>query len=162
MFSEDKIGPQAMKFFQMAYHSQLHGDYEQAIYYYKKSLAIEETAEAHTFLGWAYSQTGHLQKAILECKKAIKTDPEFGNPYNDIGSYLLQLKRPVEAIPWLKKAKQSVRYGSPEYAFVNLGRAYEMQGLWPLAIDEYRGALRLNPAYHPSEAALEALLARLN
>ena len=47
MFSDFKIGPQAMKFFQMGYQSQMEGRLEEAEYYYKKSLEIEKSAEAY-------------------------------------------------------------------------------------------------------------------
>jgi hypothetical protein len=29
---------------------------------------------------------GRLDDALRECRKAIEVDPEFGNPYNDIGA----------------------------------------------------------------------------
>ncbi|NIO09761.1 MAG: tetratricopeptide repeat protein, partial [Deltaproteobacteria bacterium] len=44
------------------------------------------TAEAYTFLGWTYSFMGQLNEAIEECQRAITLDPDFGNPYNDIGA----------------------------------------------------------------------------
>lgn len=162
MFSDYKIGPQAMEFFQMGYQSQMEGRLEEAVYYYKKSLEIEETAEGHTFLGWAYSFMGKLGEAIAECHKAIAVDAEFGNPYNDIGSYLIQSGQPAEALPWLEKAKHAKRYATPEYACVNMGRAYEILGLWPLALEEYRGALQRNPGYIPAQTALARLVIRLN
>jgi tetratricopeptide (TPR) repeat protein len=28
--------------------------------------------------------------AIAECKKAVELDPDLGNPYNDIGAYLIE------------------------------------------------------------------------
>ncbi|MGA2847071.1 MAG: tetratricopeptide repeat protein, partial [Candidatus Acidiferrales bacterium] len=71
---------------------------------YTKSLDIFPTAEAHTFLGWTYHFQGKVDEAIAECKRAIEVDPEFGNPYNDIGSYLIALGRHDEAIPWLEQA----------------------------------------------------------
>jgi Tfp pilus assembly protein PilF len=162
MFSDYKIGPEAMEFFMMGYQSQLEGRLEEAVYYYKKSLKIEDTAEGRTFLGWAYSFMGKTEAAIRECKKAIEIDPEFGNPYNDIGSYLIQQCKPDEALPWLEKAKQAKRYATPEYAYVNSGRAFELMGLWPLAMDEYRQALRLCRDYIPAKAGLERLRVRLN
>lgn len=162
MFSNYKIGPEAMKFFQMGYQSQMDGKFEIAVYYYKKSLLIEDTAEGHTFLGWTYSFMGKFEDAIKECKRAINIDPDFGNPYNDIGSYLLQLKRYDEAIPWLEKAKKATRYETPEYAYCNLGRVFELKRLWPLAIKEYENALKINPEYSPASTALQELLARLN
>src|ERR1700735_4063424 len=92
----------AWKLLQQAYRAQMHGDYDQAVQLYTKSLEIFPTAEAHTFLGWTYHFQGKVDEAIAECKRAIEVDPEFGNPYNDIGSYLIALGRFDEAIPWLE------------------------------------------------------------
>ena len=33
---------------------------------------------------------GKVDQAIDECKKAIRIDPTYGNPYNDIGAYLIE------------------------------------------------------------------------
>ena len=162
MFSDFKIGPQAMKFFQMGYQSQMESKLEEAEYYYKKSLEIEETAEAYTFLGWTYSQMEKLEQAIEECHNAINVDPDFGNPYNDIGSYLTQLGQLDEAILWLEKAKLALRYATPEFAYFNLGQIYELKGLWPKAMKEFQGALEINPDYEPAKLAFSRLKSRLN
>src|SRR5881628_1104671 len=53
-------------------------------------------------LGWTLSFQGRLEEATEECLRAIEIDPEFGNPYNDIGVYLMQRDRLDEAIPWLE------------------------------------------------------------
>lgn len=162
MFPNYKIGPAAMKYFEMAYKMQVEGEFEKAVMYYKKSLEIEATAEGHTFLGWAYSFMDRLLEAIDECQKAIAIDPDFGNPYNDIGAYLIQAGEFESAIPWLQKAKQARRYDTPEYAYCNLGKIFELQALWPLAIREYEQALALCPGYEPARDALERLQIQLN
>jgi tetratricopeptide (TPR) repeat protein len=66
------------------------GEYEAAIDLYSRSIEVFPTAAAYTFRGWTYSFLGKLDKAISECMKAIRVDPGFGNPYNDIGAYLIQ------------------------------------------------------------------------
>ena len=73
-----------------AYQYQMGGDYDMAVELYKRSLDLHPTAEAFTFLGWTYRFQGKIEDAIAECKKAIQLDPEFGNPYNDIGAYLIE------------------------------------------------------------------------
>ena len=114
----------AIHLLQRAYERQRAGDLEEAVRLYKASIALQPTAEAHTYLGWTYSFMQRYPEAIHECKEAIKLDPAFGNPYNDIGSYLIHLGRLEEAIPWLEKAKTAPRYEPRHFPYLNLYRAY--------------------------------------
>src|SRR3989304_554187 len=81
---------QAEFYFKEGYRFQMNGDLEGAIAAYTRSIEMYPTAEAHTFLGWAYSFQGRIDEAIKECETAIHIDPDFGNPYNDIGVYLIE------------------------------------------------------------------------
>ena len=103
----------------------MNGELDEAVELYKKSIESYPTAEAYTFLGWTYSFMGRLDDAIAECHKAIEVDPTFGNPYNDIGAYLLQKGEVDEAIPWFQRALEAPRYESYCFPHMNLGRAYE-------------------------------------
>jgi Tfp pilus assembly protein PilF len=100
----------AVRLFKQAYQRQMNKELDEAVGLYKKSIEAHPTAEAHTFLGWTYSWMGHVDDAITECHKAIAVDPTFGNPYNDIGSYLLMKGQIDEAIPWLERALEAPRY----------------------------------------------------
>jgi Tfp pilus assembly protein PilF len=106
----------------------LAGDLDQAIALFTRSLETLPTAEAYTFRGWAYSFAGRLDDAIVECQKAIATDPEFGNPYNDIGCYLMEQGRWDEAIPWFGQAKTAARYEPRHFPYLNLGRLRAARG----------------------------------
>src|SRR6202162_5381522 len=101
---------EARQRFQEAFAAQMAGDYDRAVEFYLESLALHPTAEAYTFLGWTYHFQGKIDEAIAECKRAIEIDPDFGNPYNDIGAYLIDLNRFDEAIPWLERAITAKRY----------------------------------------------------
>src|SRR5918996_1098666 len=87
---EDDRLTKAQELFQQAYECQVAGKYERAIRLYQQSIEVYPTAEAHTFLGWTYSFQDRLDDAIAACHKAIEVDPDFGNPYNDIGVYLMK------------------------------------------------------------------------
>ncbi len=147
----------AQELFQKAYELQMRGELENAIHMYKQSIEVLPTAEAHTFLGWTYSFLGMYDDAIRECKKAIELDPDFGNPYNDIGAYLIELGQLDEAIPWLKKAIASKRCESHCFPHYNLGRVYESKWDWSGAIQQYRKALQENPNYTLASNALSML-----
>ena len=134
------------------------GDLQGALALYRQSIAVEPTAEAHTFIGWVLSfDDNHLQEAIDQCREAIAVDPDFGNPYNDIGVYLMRLGRFDEAIPWLERAKAASRYEPRHFPFLNLGNIYLLRGHLGAAIKEFEGGLR----YAPDDPHLNALLTQV-
>lgn len=153
---------QAWELLQEAYRAQMEGDFDHAVELYRKSLAAHPTAEAHTFLGWTYHFQGKITEAIEECKRAIEVDPDFGNPYNDIGAYLISLGRNDEAIPWLERAVESRRYEPRHFPHFNLGRVYVAKGMLKRAREEFQHALRIEPEYQLASQALENLRRMLN
>ena len=160
MAAEDSGGSLAelaIKLFQDAYRLQMAGDLDLATDLYRRSIQIHPTAEAHTYLGFAYRHQGRLDDAIAECKQAIAVDPTFGNPYNDIGAYLIELGRPDEAIPWLLKATRSERYESYHFPWYNLGRVYVTQELYRKATECFETAIDIDPEYELAEKALAKL-----
>ena len=152
----------ALALWREAYELQMKGDLDGAIERYRASIAVHPTAEAHTFLGWTMSFQGRLDEATQECLKAIEVDPDFGNPYNDIGVYLMQQDKLDEAIPWLEKAKHARRYEPRQFPFMNLGRIYLKQGKWWDALREFEGSVRMAPKDKDAHRALHGLRARLN
>jgi Tfp pilus assembly protein PilF len=158
----DDVRRRAEELFESAYEAQMRGDLDDAVALYRMSLKAHPTAEAHTFLGWTYSFQGRLDDAIAECKKAITVDPDFGNPYNDIGAYFIEMGRYDEAIPWLEKATQAPRYEAPHFPRFNLGRAYVAKEMYSRALEEFQRALRLRPDYAAAQAVVEALKRKLN
>lgn len=164
MSAQKEINPEELskEYFDKAYRYQMEGKFKHAIRCYSRSIELCPTAEAHTFLGWTYSFMGRYDAAIEECKKAIEVDPEFGNPYNDIGAYLVEMGKFDEAIPWFKKAMAATRYEPKHYPHFNLGRVYEARGTWMDAMEEYKKALELFPAYTLAKDAMDRLQSRLN
>jgi len=152
----------ALTYFRDAYRHQMDGEFDEAIELYRKSIEAFPSAEAHTFLGWTYSMMGDYRKAIAECHRAIEIDPSFGNPYNDIGAYLIEEGQFDAAIPWLEKATQASRYENPEFPHCNLGRVWEIKHDYVQALAAYRKAVELNPRYLPAKIAIGRLKGQLN
>src|SRR5690348_8714937 len=113
----------AWEILQDAYQAQMEGDYDRAVELYQSSLELHPTAEAHTFLGWTYHFQGRIDDAIAECKRAIEIDPDFGNPYNDIGAYCMDKERCDEAIPCLNPPPEALAYDPRHFPTTTLGRA---------------------------------------
>ena len=161
--SDDEImRQQAQVLFDQAYRQQMKGELADAINLYKRSIAIHPTAEAYTFLGWTYGMLRRYEEAIEMCHQAITADPSFGNPYNDIGAYLVEQEKWEEAIPWLEKAIKAPRYDARQYPYMNLGRVYEWLGRYRAALTCFDNALAVAPLYLPARWAKQSLLAKLN
>ena len=161
MVDKDKIYL-ASEYFNKAYKLHLSGNIKEAIEAYKKSINYYPTPKAHTYLGWAFSLNGKFEEAIEECKIAIDLDPDFGNPYNDIGSYLINLEKYDEAIYWLEKAIEAPDYEPRHFPYYNLARVYEKKGDWFTALNYYSEALKVNPDYELAKTALIRLTALMN
>jgi len=153
---------QARQRWQEAYQAQMEGEYDRAVELYRESLALHPTAEAHTFLGWTFHFQGKIQDAIDECKLAIEVDPDFGNPYNDIGAYLIGLGRNDEAIPWLEQAIAAKRYEPRHFPYFNLGRVYVAKGLINRAREQFQQALEIEPRYTLAREALDKIRRMVN
>jgi tetratricopeptide (TPR) repeat protein len=152
----------AIELWQKAYEHHAREEYDDAIRLYQESLAMHPTAEAHTFLGWAYSAQDRIDEAIAECRKAIALDPDFGNPYNDIGVYLMRQGDLDGAIRWLKRAKHARRYEPRHFPYINLGRIYVQRRQWVEALREFEEAVRLAPRDATARTLLHEMWARMN
>lgn len=153
---------QAEFFFQEGYRHQMSGDLDAAVESYRRSIELYPTAEAHTFLGWAYSFQGKIDEAIRECEVAIQIDPDFGNPYNDIGVYLMEKGEYEAAIPWLVKAMQAKRYEPRHYPHINMARVCAKKGKIDEAIAELRKALQFDANHLGARRELHRLIGMLN
>jgi tetratricopeptide (TPR) repeat protein len=161
----------ALKLFERAYECQRRGALDDAVRLYQASVAEHPTAEAHTFLGWAYALQRRFVAAIAECKRAIEVDPTFGNPYNDIGAYLVELGREDDAIPWgreddaipwFERALEATRYEARYFPFLNLARIHEGRGAVTEALEILTRAAEACPDTPAVLSALRRLQARVN
>ncbi len=160
---QDKLDKrqEAMEWVGKAYQFHMKGEVEKAIALYTKSIEIQPTAEAYTFRGWARSFEKDYASAIEDCHRAIDLDPEFGNPYNDIGAYYVEQGEPDEAIPWLRMALKAKRYESYCFPHFNLGRVFEAKGQFDKALEHFRHALEENPRYALAAKAVERVKHKL-
>jgi Tfp pilus assembly protein PilF len=147
----------ARELYENAYRLQMQGDLELAAQFYQRSIELHPIAEAHTFLGFTYHLQGKVDEAIDECKKAIAVDPTYGNPYNDIGAYLIERGDFDQAVPWLEQALASSRYESYHFPWYNLGRVYVAKELYSRARECFERSLAIAPGHALAGEALQKL-----
>ncbi len=112
---------------------------------FKASTEARSTPESLTYWGWMEFHLGNTDFAIELCHQAIVQDPDFGNPYNDIGSYLISKGQYDAAMPWLEKAINAKRYEPRHYPHINLARIHLAKKKTAEALAELRQALNLSP-----------------
>ncbi|WP_290664357.1 tetratricopeptide repeat protein [Ignavibacterium sp.] len=152
----------ALEYFEKAYRLHIGGKIQEAIKAYRKSLQYYPTAKTHTYLGWALSLEKKFEEAIEECKIAIELDPDYGNPYNDIGTYLLALNKYDDAVYWFQNALDAKDYSTRYIPYYHLGKIYELRGSYFTALKYYSDSLELNPEFEPAKTAYYKLIAMMN
>jgi tetratricopeptide (TPR) repeat protein len=168
MFSEDdeEFAPaakrEAVELFRRAYAAQLENDFDAAAELYRRSIETFPTAEAHTFLGWVYSFESRYDEAIDACLEAIRTDPTLGNPYNDIGSYLVAQGDLWTCVRWFRRALAAPRYDARAFPHLNLARVYEQRGRLLDAARHYGLSVEAQPGFAQAAKLLRRVQSRLN
>ena len=66
-----------------------------------------------------------------------------------------------DAIPWLERAKSAKRYEPRHFPHINLGRIYLTKGMLQKALEEFNGALKINPDDQELAQLIEELQTKL-
>jgi len=138
------------------------GFFRDAIADYRRSIKSFPTPEAYTALGWAHAHLGDFDQAIEFCKVAISLDPDYGNPYGEIGACLLELGELEEAAFYLRRAIMARDTDETHLAYYNLGRVWEARRNFSRAIYEYKKALESDPGFEPARHAYYRLVRMMN
>jgi tetratricopeptide (TPR) repeat protein len=160
--TEDVSKKQAKILVERARKLQMDGEFADAILLFRRSISLHPTVDAFTFLGLTYAMMNRYQEAIDSCKMAIEVDAEFGQPYNDIGAYLIRLHQWEQAVPWLEKAINAPNYQERQNPLMHLGRIYEHQGRYRTALNYYDKALEIDPMNLVCTGVKYDLLGQLN
>ena len=104
----------------------------------------DSDAGAHFLIGYAYSQKGQFDKAILELETARDLFPNNAEINAGLGMILTAAGKPEEAINVLKNA---IRLNPipPGWYLGRLGDAYRLTGRYEKAVHESKKAIQLQP-----------------
>ncbi|HAZ12588.1 MAG: hypothetical protein A2X86_11680 [Bdellovibrionales bacterium GWA2_49_15] len=137
----------------------LHKSFPLALQHFEKAIKIKTTAEALTLAGWAHGFLGQFEQARNYCLKAISNNPDYGPPYNDLGTYLFKEGRIDESMQWFTLAKRAPIYDNREFPYINAARVYLARGEYELAVAEFTKAQMLAPFNTEIAGTLEKLRA---
>jgi tetratricopeptide (TPR) repeat protein len=119
---------------------------------YTSAITAEEaSAPAHNGLGNVYNILGHngqpayLRQAMQEYETASRLNPDFAEPYYNLGNLYRESGRLNTAMEYYRSALQR----NPNYALAwnNLGLGYYVQGKLPEALDALKKTTQLKPYY---------------
>jgi len=120
------------------------GDFNRALVYYKKGLAINPTfTVAMNSMGKDYAEHNLPNQAVTEFQRAIAAKPDEETAYANLGHVYIQLGKIDEAVFLLKKAVAIKKDYATAYRL--LGAAYTLQNRTADAVRAFRKAVRYNP-----------------
>ncbi len=118
-----------------------------------------ESVEPYYWLGFYYARRDQYDRAHDMFERVIERKPDDMNAYYQIGRIAAEtgsnLQRGKECLlRYLQVPTASVR-GSHAWAYMRLGRIYEMEGDSLSARAAYESALKLDPGHEQAQAALK-------
>lgn len=120
-------------------------DYENAIIWFEKLIALGESSEfIHEKLSLSYGYEYEYEKAIEQRKEVLKLNPLDATSMYVIGQYYQKLNNHVEAEKWIK---QYLTFSDMalDAEYTSLGLSYNYQKKYKEAIDAFKKALKENP-----------------
>lgn len=144
-------------------------DYYGAVHLLDDVLASGRSfADAHHLLGLSLALLGHKERALTEFERALSLNPRYIEANIHRGVLLNELGRAEEAEVAFRTAAalgQPVEGGFSRHVaarlanqHAQLGEAYAEAGALPEAIEEFRRAVNLGPAFHDLRYRLARLL----
>lgn len=115
-----------------------------AIDYATRFIELSDTAEGYVERGNLYIDTYDLDKAVADCKEAIRIAPETFYAYNNLGCALLKLRRLDEAVEPLQHAID-MDPQRDHLPYLNLAECYALMGNYQKAIEIYETILKIWP-----------------
>ena len=108
-------------------------------------------------LGRAYRETGKLQEACLELKRALTLNPDMAKVRLELVRTYLGLNEPARALEEVETVL-SDNHGFADAIYLK-GEVLASMGLDQEALKYFREALQINPSFSEAQDALERLLA---
>ena len=93
-------------------------------------------------------QRGDIARAIDLYRRAVDTNPNFSQAWNNLGRLLLDVERPIDAAIAFRAAADADPSGPEPY--FNLGVLWERQGYLDDAVRFYNESLQRNARYLPA------------
>jgi tetratricopeptide (TPR) repeat protein len=147
-----KTGPSVQQLIEEGNALVAGGEYEAAVGQYNRALAMDITsAEAHGNLSVAYYYLGRYDEAIREAQQAIVMAPtelnwrfNLGAAYSRKGDHERAMAAYQGTVDLARRVRDEKRT-LLRSALIGLGRACELAGQYPEALDAYREALVFSP-----------------
>jgi adenylate cyclase len=137
---------------------------EKAIELAQKALALDDTlAEAHSLLGYLYTQKKEYEKGIDEGERAVALNPGVATILGYYGFSLSVAGRSEEAIPLIEKSIRLNPFGSFPSCYNALGNALMFTGRYEEAVSAYKKYLQSTPNFiwaHVTLAATYSMMSR--
>ncbi|CAF1038546.1 unnamed protein product [Adineta steineri] len=169
----------ALYYNQLGFIHSYHGNYAKAVWYYEKTLEIEQKilssndpdlGSSYTNIGTVYSKMGDYLKALSFYEKALSiwqkaflsNHPSLGSSYNNTGSVYDNMGDYLKALSFYEKAlsiwQKTLPSNHPHFAssYNNIGSVYYKMGECSKALSSHKKALEIQqmtlPLNHPDLA----------
>ncbi len=113
--------------------------------HHSESFLLNPSAESAAHLAEAVARAGDVNSGLAWYRKAIETDPSYGQSWTGVATLLFNDGLVRESVPWLRAATEAPRYEGRGMAWGWLAKVHEKLGNKMAAFEAARTALDLDP-----------------
>jgi tetratricopeptide (TPR) repeat protein len=138
------------------------GDLDAAERAARRSIKLDKaSAAAWNMAGRVAMERSQWERAEVSFRRAAGLEPTDALIHNNLGLLYVHMQRGGDAVESMRTAVELFGEEVPDYAFNNLGLAYELDDQLPEALDAFQKALEANPLYARAQANLQRVKARI-
>jgi tetratricopeptide (TPR) repeat protein len=152
------VHPQAKDYYDLALSCNKEGNSEAAEYYFHSALEFGNDARIFHALGLCCAQKeGRELEAFRLFRRAIRTNAEFADAYNDCGVMLLRLGMFQKSAKWFHKALKINSKERKHFALYNLAVLYKKMRRPERSIRYLHLALKLEKDFFQAKKLLQQI-----
>ena len=134
------------------------GDVDRAEFYFLKAYELRQDGDVLSALGWFYGlHLGRTEEGFRYFRRAIRHDPDSGDPYNECGNLLFRAGMARDSLKWFHRSLKCEKNPRKHFILYNLAVVYHQLNRPERSLRYLNLALRFKSDFERAQTFLDEI-----